>query len=272
MVSSAAQCTNAFLNNFITEEEYMSQPPGFDPLHLHHVCRLHRTLYGLKQLPRAGFHRLQNFLLSHAYVHSWSDPSLFIQHDGTKVLVVLIYVDDIIVIGNDQTSINIFINLLLIKMKRPPRKEPSMALLERRQSRSMHGNRMGDTHRSLTSSLPVMAQETLDTQTTPHCPAAFLLSPTPWWPTKLHEMFPENGGCEGRDCRGLRLLGSFSNGRGRPLARGMTLGYGAAWWWLKKRKGSDGVVVRVEMVVALAMVRRGDGNVSLPWIRKVDDE
>ncbi|PKI55374.1 hypothetical protein CRG98_024225 [Punica granatum] len=88
---------NAFLHGHLSEEVYMSQPPGFvDPLRSDHVCRLRRSLYGLKQAPRAWFQRLSNFLLSLGFIGSIADSSLFILRSRTYTILILVYVDDII--------------------------------------------------------------------------------------------------------------------------------------------------------------------------------
>ncbi|GKF18343.1 retrovirus-related pol polyprotein from transposon TNT 1-94 [Tanacetum coccineum] len=55
----------AFLNGFLREEVYVSQPDGFvDPDNPNHVYRLKKALYGLKQAPRAWYDLLSSFLLS----------------------------------------------------------------------------------------------------------------------------------------------------------------------------------------------------------------
>ena len=52
----------AFLNGGITEDIYMHQPKGFvsNP---YLVCKLNKSLYGLKQSPRAWYAKIDGFLL-----------------------------------------------------------------------------------------------------------------------------------------------------------------------------------------------------------------
>ena len=58
---------SAFLNDFIEEEIYVEQPPGFENFNFsNHVFKLSKALYGLKQAPRAWYERLSNFLLEKA--------------------------------------------------------------------------------------------------------------------------------------------------------------------------------------------------------------
>lgn len=93
----------AFLQGHLNEEVFMAQPPGFvDPNHPTHVCRLRKAIYGLKQAPRAWYSELRSFLISSGLQNSLSDTSLFILKVHGKFIYVLVYVDDILVTGNDS--------------------------------------------------------------------------------------------------------------------------------------------------------------------------
>jgi len=88
---------SAFLNGFISEEVYVSQPLGYeDHKHPDHVYKLEKALYGLKQAPKKWYERLNNFLLSHGYDRGKIDKTLFIKKSKSAIILVQIYVDDII--------------------------------------------------------------------------------------------------------------------------------------------------------------------------------
>ncbi|KAM1554065.1 hypothetical protein COP1_006744 [Malus domestica] len=104
---------NAFLYGFIEEEVYMSQPPGYiDKTHPDYVCKLQRSLYGLKQAPRAWNERFTKFLLSLGFKSSYADSSLFVRHDGYSIVILLLYVDDIILSGDNSDQIQCVISQL----------------------------------------------------------------------------------------------------------------------------------------------------------------
>ncbi|KAM1804716.1 hypothetical protein ACFX12_030549 [Malus domestica] len=104
---------NAFLHGFLDEEVYMSQPQGFiDKDHPDFVCKLERSLYGLKQAPRAWNERFSRFLLSLGFKSPYIDPSLYVKSDGPSLVVLLLYVDDIILSGDDDVHVQSVINQL----------------------------------------------------------------------------------------------------------------------------------------------------------------
>ncbi|KAJ1695606.1 hypothetical protein LUZ63_012304 [Rhynchospora breviuscula] len=97
---------NAFLHGDLKETVFMEQPPGFvDPSYPHYVCKLKKALYGLKQAPRAWFFKLKNFLLSHQFKCAQSDNSLFIHQSSKTIIYILVYVDDILITGNNDNAI-----------------------------------------------------------------------------------------------------------------------------------------------------------------------
>uniref|UniRef100_A0A2N9F2C9 Reverse transcriptase Ty1/copia-type domain-containing protein n=1 Tax=Fagus sylvatica TaxID=28930 RepID=A0A2N9F2C9_FAGSY len=98
---------NAFLHGTLSEDVFMSQPPGFNhPQFPSHVCKLQKAIYGLKQAPRAWFSKLSSRLLQLGFCGSLSDTSLFILKDASFTMYVLIYVDDIIITCSKATAID----------------------------------------------------------------------------------------------------------------------------------------------------------------------
>lgn len=98
---------NAFLNGDLKEEVFMSLPPGFEKrLGSNKVCKLRKTIYGLKQSSRAWFERFGKAVISYGYLQSQADHTIFYKHskDG-KVAILIVYVDDIILTGNDETEL-----------------------------------------------------------------------------------------------------------------------------------------------------------------------
>jgi hypothetical protein len=94
---------NAFLHGDLEEEVYMDFPPGFSTSsESGKICRLRKSLYGLKQSPRAWFGRFTHSMRRYGYHQSQSDHTLFLKHSNEgKITALIVYVDDIVVTGND---------------------------------------------------------------------------------------------------------------------------------------------------------------------------
>lgn len=86
----------AFLNDILEEDVYMLRR-GTENL----VCKLHKSLYGLKQSPCAWYARLHTALLAWSLTQSYSDPNLYFAHIGNHTIALLVYVDDILITGNN---------------------------------------------------------------------------------------------------------------------------------------------------------------------------
>ncbi|KAD7476990.1 hypothetical protein E3N88_00126 [Mikania micrantha] len=83
---------------------YMTLPEGYFSKNETKVCRLVKSLYGLKQSPRNWNGKLTSTLLEMGFVQSISDYSLFVKNDSNVYIVLLVYVDDIVITGSKPVS------------------------------------------------------------------------------------------------------------------------------------------------------------------------
>ncbi|XP_074315329.1 uncharacterized protein LOC141651520 [Silene latifolia] len=90
---------NAFLHGDLDEEVYMKIPPGFSRGKEGKVCRLKKSLYGLRQAPRCWFAKLTTALKDYGFKQSHSDYSLFSYSQNQVRLFILVYVDDPVIAG-----------------------------------------------------------------------------------------------------------------------------------------------------------------------------
>nr|KYP54539.1 Copia protein [Cajanus cajan] len=95
----------------------MTLPPGMYQNQSNKVFRLHKSLYGLKQASRQWYARLSTFLISHGYKQCSTDYSLFLKHNFNSFTALLVYVDDIVLTGNDLAEITNITQLLDVAFK-----------------------------------------------------------------------------------------------------------------------------------------------------------
>jgi hypothetical protein len=99
--------TTAFLNGDLKEEVYMKQPEGFiEKRNEHLVCRLRRSIYGLKQSPRCWNYVLDRTLKNMGFVQTTGDPCIYVKEEGGEIFIIAVYVDDILLAGKSDQEIN----------------------------------------------------------------------------------------------------------------------------------------------------------------------
>ena len=92
----------AFLNGNIEEELYMVQPEGFrDPKDAGKVCELQRSIYGLKQASWSCNLRFDEVIKGFGFVQNVEEFCVYKKTSGSLVAFLVLYVDDILLIGND---------------------------------------------------------------------------------------------------------------------------------------------------------------------------
>ncbi|KAL6327560.1 hypothetical protein AAG906_021850 [Vitis piasezkii] len=108
---------SAFLNGKLEEEIYVEQPQGFVvDGEENKVYKLKKALYGLKQVPRVWYTQIDIYFIENGFIRSKSEPTLYVKSkDNSQILIVVLYVDDLIFIGNDEKMVEKFRNEMMQK-------------------------------------------------------------------------------------------------------------------------------------------------------------
>ena len=99
----------AFLNGELHEEVYMDQPEGFSISGRNGnklVCKLKRSIYGLKQASRQCYLKFNDVITSFGFKENIADRCIYIKVSGSKIIFLVLYVDDILLATNDLGLLN----------------------------------------------------------------------------------------------------------------------------------------------------------------------
>ena len=92
----------AFLNSFLKEELYMMQPEGFvNPKSVNKMCKLQRSIYGLVQASQSWNIRFDEVIKAYGFIQTFGEACIYKKVSGSSVAFLILYVDDILLIGND---------------------------------------------------------------------------------------------------------------------------------------------------------------------------
>ena len=92
-----------FLHGELEEEIYMDQPEGFIvPGKINFICKLKKSLYGLKQSPRQWYKRFDSFILLHDFKRSEYDSCVYIKIVDGSPIYLLLYVDDMLIAAKSR--------------------------------------------------------------------------------------------------------------------------------------------------------------------------
>jgi len=92
----------AFLNGDLEEEVYMDQPEGFLTTRNENlVCKLKKSIYGLKQASRQWYLKFNDTIMSYGFVENVVDRCIYMKVSESKFIILVLYVDDILLATND---------------------------------------------------------------------------------------------------------------------------------------------------------------------------
>jgi len=102
----------AFLNGDLFEEVYMVQPDGFAKKGKEHlVCRLKKSIYGLRQASRQWYLKFDQVVTSFGFKENASDQCIYLKKNGSHFIILVLYVDDILLASS---SVELLIETKLI--------------------------------------------------------------------------------------------------------------------------------------------------------------
>nr|GEV82284.1 putative retrotransposon protein [Tanacetum cinerariifolium] len=92
----------AFLNGHLSEEVYMEQPEGIvNPKYHNHVCKLKRSIYGLKQASRQCNKRFDDEIKKFDFTQNSDEPCVYLKASGSYIGILILYIDDILLMENN---------------------------------------------------------------------------------------------------------------------------------------------------------------------------
>ena len=124
----------AILNRFIKEKLYMMQPKGFfNPKSANKVCKLQWSIYGLVQASRSWNNYFDSMIKAYGFIQTFGEACIYKKVSGSFVAFLILYVDDILLIGNNIE----FLDSIKGYLKRVFQRKTSVKLLTHWASRSI---------------------------------------------------------------------------------------------------------------------------------------
>lgn len=119
----------AFLNGDLSEEIFMLQPEGFiEEGSEHLVCKLNKSIYGLKQASRQWYLKFDKIITSNGFVENRLDECIYLKFSGSKFIFLVLYVDDILLASSDESLLHETKNFLSMNFEMKDLGEASYVL------------------------------------------------------------------------------------------------------------------------------------------------
>ena len=108
---------SAFLHGELNEEVSVNQPLGYEKKgEENKVYKLKKALYGLKQAPRAWYSKIEAYFVREGFEKCFCEHTLFKKtKEGSKILIVSLYIEDLIYTGNDMNMCDEFKNSMMVE-------------------------------------------------------------------------------------------------------------------------------------------------------------